>query len=175
MFYYLSFLRPPPTSAAIGAPISLTPQVSNDLRTESYPEAVDIFCQWVDATSGTPLSSITKLTTWRDSNAYKEITLPPPPLRKAGQATLVLTPTPTPGTRELDLRSPGYGKQPLAVFSTPITFNSRLSGKASKQESIERVFRVLDSAENGSLRVKEMMSFDLDKVRGEDSASPVPC
>lgn len=165
MYYYLSFLRPPPSSAVLGASIHLTPQVSNDLRTELYPEPVDIFYNWIDATSGARLSSSVKLTTWRRANAYKEISIPPPPLRKAGRATLVLTSTQAPGARELDLRSPECGKGPLPVYSAPITFIPRLSEKASKQESVERVLRLFDSEEKGSLRVKEMTSFDLDKVR----------
>lgn len=172
MFYYLSFLRPPPSSAVLGAPISLTPQVSNDLRTENYPGAVDVFYHWQDAASGAQLSSIVKLTTWRETNAYKELSISPPPLRKAGQATLVLTSTQTPTARDLDLRSPKCGKEPLSVHSAPISFSPRLPGKASKQESVERVFRLLDSEENGTLRMKEMTSFDLDKVRFKDCVRP---
>lgn len=34
MYWYLSFLRPPPVSAALGEPVVITPQVANDLRTE---------------------------------------------------------------------------------------------------------------------------------------------
>ena len=38
MYYYLSFLRPPPTSidlASSGTPgVTITPQIANDLRTE---------------------------------------------------------------------------------------------------------------------------------------------
>jgi hypothetical protein len=34
MYFYLSFLRPPPVSSPVGKPIVFTPQVANDLRTE---------------------------------------------------------------------------------------------------------------------------------------------
>jgi hypothetical protein len=37
MYYYLSFLRPPPSSIDIAVPsggITITPQIANDLRTE---------------------------------------------------------------------------------------------------------------------------------------------
>lgn len=34
MFYYLSFLRPPPVSSPVNEQLVLTPQVANDLRTE---------------------------------------------------------------------------------------------------------------------------------------------
>jgi hypothetical protein len=40
MYYYLSFLRPPPTTVDLASPfasngITITPQIANDLRTES--------------------------------------------------------------------------------------------------------------------------------------------
>jgi hypothetical protein len=35
MFWYLSFLRPPPSAVVISSPgITITPQIANDLRTE---------------------------------------------------------------------------------------------------------------------------------------------
>ncbi|VDC02987.1 unnamed protein product [Peniophora sp. CBMAI 1063] len=163
MFYYISFLRPPPTATVLGAPVAFTPQVSNDLRTENFPGSVDIFYHWIDSTTGSQLSSAVKLTTWREANAYKELTVAPPPLRKPGQATLVLTSSQASGAREIDLRSLKYGKEPLPVYSTPIVFGARSAGKARKQEAVERRFRLFDSDDGGSLQVREMTSFDLDK------------
>ncbi|TFY81984.1 hypothetical protein EWM64_g2029 [Hericium alpestre] len=46
MYYYISFLRPPPLQSPLTAPITITPQVSNDLRTEPYPDPIDIFYAW---------------------------------------------------------------------------------------------------------------------------------
>lgn len=34
MYYYLSFLRPPPKTASAADGITITPQIANDLRTE---------------------------------------------------------------------------------------------------------------------------------------------
>lgn len=34
MYWYLSFLRPPPVATPLGEPVVITPQVANDLRTE---------------------------------------------------------------------------------------------------------------------------------------------
>lgn len=38
MYWYLSFLRPPPVSAPLGEAVVITPQVANDLRTEYVPQ-----------------------------------------------------------------------------------------------------------------------------------------
>jgi hypothetical protein len=37
MFFYVSFLRPPPRICPISKPVTFTPQVANDLRTEYIP------------------------------------------------------------------------------------------------------------------------------------------
>lgn len=34
MYFYLSWLRPPPRSSPVNEQVALTPQVANDLRTE---------------------------------------------------------------------------------------------------------------------------------------------
>lgn len=34
MYWYLSFLRPPPVAIHLGENITITPQIANDLRTE---------------------------------------------------------------------------------------------------------------------------------------------
>lgn len=34
MYWYLSFLRPPPVALDVPADVVITPQVANDLRTE---------------------------------------------------------------------------------------------------------------------------------------------
>ncbi|KAI0050943.1 hypothetical protein FA95DRAFT_1603038 [Auriscalpium vulgare] len=168
MYYYLSFLRPPPHTSSPGAPITITPQVSNDLRTEPYPSSLDIFYHWTSASQSTRLTEPTKLTTWRPENAYKALTVPPPPspskrgARSAStdtEACLMLTAHRAPDA-SIDLRA-DVGKHPLPVSSLPVRFTAKSGpGKAAKQEAIVRAFRVNDGAE---LRVKEMTSFDLDK------------
>lgn len=104
MFYYLSFLRPPPQSVRIGSTILITPQIYNDLRTEPLEDPQDVFFSWSPGspaqtldmgTDASPSSSCTrpqKLTQWRHGNAYKQITVPPPPNARHGQSyQLILT------------------------------------------------------------------------------------
>ncbi|KAI0280065.1 hypothetical protein BC826DRAFT_879628, partial [Russula brevipes] len=82
MFYYLSFLRTPPHSTLKSSSIVFTPQVSNDLRTEPFPTSVDIFYWWISYTPKNDVSRLsepTKLTTWRQENAYKPVQIPPSP------------------------------------------------------------------------------------------------
>ena len=164
MFYYLSFLRPPPLSTSHSSAVVFTPQLSNDLRTEHFPSAIDIFYCWLDANSGATLTAPSKLTTWRSANAYKELSIPPPKLRSDARAVLVLTSSPVGGAQEIDLCSPSIGNLPLPVFSMPITFSAR-PAKGAKQESVQRSFRLFDDAEKPPLCIREMTSFDLDKVR----------
>lgn len=186
MYYYLSFLRPPPSLSLLNASVIITPQVSNDLRTEPYHSPLDIFYFWTsaDALRATILTKPAKLTTWRSINAYKETPVNPPPrLRNGDQCCLILTARPNTAL-DIDLTSTENLKEsghnplaiPLTVSSLPITFVNRLSGgKQQKQESILRSFRMFDgSREDESsvknegtswLLVKEQTSYDLDKVR----------
>ena len=48
MFEYLSFLRPPPERCVLHQPITLVPQIANDLRTE-LAFLVLYFCPWPDS------------------------------------------------------------------------------------------------------------------------------
>ncbi|KAA1475529.1 hypothetical protein DENSPDRAFT_860856 [Dentipellis sp. KUC8613] len=161
MYFYLSFLRPPPLQSPLAAPITFTPQVSNDLRTEPYPGAVDIFYFW--SIPAGPLTRPAKLTTWRQANAYKELTIPPPPRARDGaQCCLVLTAVASPEASVIVLNDIKASAAPLPVLSLPITFQARPVGKAAKQESIERVFRLTDG-EGPLMRIREQTSFDLDK------------
>ncbi|TFK71378.1 hypothetical protein BDN72DRAFT_765157 [Pluteus cervinus] len=175
MFYYLSFLRPPPTSCKPNGTISITPEVANDLRTELYEGAQDIYYQWINSSSGLTLGTAgqvssgtrpAKLTTWRQSSAYKELTVPLPSGVKGGQAwSLVLTPSvvvdssPSSqqgGTRPgyvIDLNDNDLGSRPFPVISMPIFFGlnptkgdgNPKGGTSVKQEKIQRVYQLLPS------------------------------
>lgn len=71
MFFYISFLRPPPTSCSNA--VSITPQIANDLRTELMDGVQDIYYSWLSVATGQETKPM-KLTTWRgQSSAYKEI------------------------------------------------------------------------------------------------------
>ena len=180
MFYYLSFLRPPPTEALPSAPISITPQIANDLRTELYEEEQEIFYSWAThSASQTTIRQIPattkpqKLTTWKHGSAYKELLVPPPPRVVEGQSfCLVLTTHAQGYPHVINLGSPDVGKRPHPVMSMPIVFSSKsakLKGKspahAVKQEHVERVYRIaIDATEQVFMRIKEQTSFDLDKV-----------
>ncbi|KAI0351369.1 hypothetical protein OH77DRAFT_950098 [Trametes cingulata] len=172
MFFYISFLRPPATHAFPSGSVSITPQVANDLRTEPFDGAQDIYYSWspVNLTRAEPYPTITtpqKLTVWRQSSAYKEIPVPLPQGLRDGQSyRLVLTAHGQGRPHIINLAAQDLGVRPFPVLSMPILFSSRTRGGSAgeKQEQIERVYRVpLQAGENGFLTVREQTSFDLDK------------
>lgn len=175
MFYYLSFLRPPPQAAQISGYITITPQLANDLRTELLDDPFDIFYSWslvqnsstVAGTSSFPaISKPRKLTTWRQGSAYKELQVPLPPGLRDGQSyRLVLTVHDQGFPHVINLAGPSCGARPFPVLSMPILFSSRARADAGKQERIERIYRVPTAPEGQVfLKVTEQTSFDLDKV-----------
>ncbi|KAL6301216.1 putative methyltransferase-domain-containing protein [Sparassis latifolia] len=177
MFFYLSFLRPPPLQTSPSGSISITPQIANDLRTELFAGEQDIYYAW---SADTPpngrastfpcISKPQKLTTWRKSSAYKELAVPLPPGIREGQSfRLVLTAHSSGNPHVVNLAGATLGERPFPVLSMPILFSSRLSAKAGsstmgKQEQVERVYRIAaGSGDQLFLHVKEQTSFDLDK------------
>ncbi|KAH8103850.1 putative methyltransferase-domain-containing protein [Cristinia sonorae] len=172
MFYYLSFLRPPPQQwGSLSAPITITPQLANDLRTELLDGTCEIYYSWCQSNSicaaGLPnIPKARKLTTWREGSAYKEILVPlPQGLREGTSYSLVLTVHDQGFPHIINLAGPSCGVRPLPVISQPILFSSRSSGQsAGKQEQIRRIYRVPTAPGNQVyLRVTEQTSFDLDK------------
>ncbi|KIK50771.1 hypothetical protein GYMLUDRAFT_252671 [Collybiopsis luxurians FD-317 M1] len=177
MFYYLSFLRPPPLQAVPSSPVIITPQVSNDLRTDAFQDEIDIFYSWIPITSSSsakPTKPI-KLTKYRPENAYKEITVQSPALNRDIAAwRLVLTAEPERFSVNLDsgLDDKLGNTLPFPVISMPINFTKN-TGKdqgKKKQERIERHYRLgwfdLENGGDGkalALRITEQTSFDLDK------------
>ena len=182
MFFYLSFLRTPAHSSSHSSPVVFTPQVSNDLRTELFPISVDIYYWWISCTPQnelTRLSEPTKLTTWRQENVYKAMQIPPPPKNAVGvtggiDCSLALSTAPIVASLVIDLRDPEIGRAPLPVFTLPIRISQsshrhgRVSGAATtttaKQEATTRTFRLFDGDQSPPMRIKEAISFDLDKV-----------
>lgn len=172
MFFYMSFLRPPPLQAPPSAPLVITPQIANDLRTELFTQEQDIFYSWSstspDTSSSTGIPSITKpqkLTTWRQDSAYKEIKVPLPIGIREGQSyRLALTVHDQGHPHVINLASSSCGPRPLPVLSIPILFTSR-GYSSAKQEQVERIYRLV-TPQRGQLflKVKEQTSFDLDKV-----------
>ena len=177
MFFYVSFLRPPPTRASLHAPVLITPQVANDLRTEPCYVDHDIFYDWILVDNKPPPNksvgpsttatkkAATKLMTWKNANAYKEIPVPLPyGVREGQQWRLVLSAVPSstfssssavpasariPSSRiYLDEEIVGKWK-PFPVSSMPVTFtgNAKSVKGAPKQEQIERTyeFRIITS------------------------------
>ncbi|KAI0272752.1 putative methyltransferase-domain-containing protein [Gloeopeniophorella convolvens] len=173
MFFYVSFLRPPPLSGIALSPVVLTPQISNDLRTEPFPDSADIFYWWTarSAQGLVRLSEPAKLTTWRQENAYKSLSVAPPSPRLLGPAgtdcCLVLSPLPAVSSAIIDLRDRAVGKLPLPVSSLPIRITPRRNAaapvRAVKQEAITRTFRLFNGDDVPLMHIKEMTSFDLDK------------
>ncbi|KAF8801323.1 hypothetical protein BYT27DRAFT_7115211 [Phlegmacium glaucopus] len=193
MFFYLSFLRPPPLQAPPYGTISITPQISNDLRTEPFESSQDLYFSWSLQTQTQPHISIStntttkpiKLTTWRPSIAYKEIPVPVPPGVREGQSwRLILIGTAQSHGRSrpeaIDLSSEEIGKSlPFPVMSMPVLFSARGAKNASKQEKVDRIYLLplngltgaggpgedIESVDSSvaSLRFTEQTSFDLDK------------
>jgi protein N-lysine methyltransferase METTL21D len=176
MYWYFSFLRPPPTHVSQNAgTLVITPQIANDLRTELYPEPIDVFASWspcaptCSAGGDTVTTRPTKLTTWRSVNAYKELRVSLPPNAREGQSwRLVLSAACAPDHHKVVLRGDTQSKAPFSVTSSPILFTARKSGPSEKQERIERLLTLPLSGidpPSPTLRIVEQTSFDLDKVR----------
>ncbi|KAG2127567.1 putative methyltransferase-domain-containing protein [Suillus bovinus] len=168
MFYYISFLRPPPTQAALsGEPILITPQIANDLRTEYHTDVQDIFYSW-SLHSPTPSSVITKpvkLTSWKASTMYKEIPVPPPRNVRNGEYwRLILSPGTSRKDQVLSLNDENLGRQPFPVFSDPIFFSAR-PNNIVKQERIQRAYALtaINRDQPVIFHIIEQTSFDLDK------------
>ncbi|KAJ7180629.1 putative methyltransferase-domain-containing protein [Mycena filopes] len=158
MFFYLSFLRAPPTSCSNR--LSITPQIANDLRTELSENVQDIYYSWLSPATGQETQPM-KLTTWRgQSSAYKEIPVPLPRFSVNGTWRLVLRSSPTLGGVHLD--ADAKGTLPLPVMSMPILLGRPQNGKvkAKLQDQIERSYSFGDDQR---VSITEQTSFDLDK------------
>lgn len=164
MFFYLSFLRPPPHQSPLSGPITITPQIANDLRTEIYEENVDIWYFWSSSSGSTKPA---KLTTWRgQASAYKEISVPLPPNIHHGASWSLTLQCPSLHPF-IDLASgPNFGLLPFPVTSLPVLFSKNKSGPG-KQEKIERSYRISCGDPDGAesfMKITEQTSFDLDKI-----------
>ncbi|KAI6101337.1 putative methyltransferase-domain-containing protein [Pisolithus sp. B1] len=174
MFYYVSFLRPPPAQASLAQTehILITPQITNDLRTEYLEDVIDIYYSWslVPDPRHQTTSVITrpvKLTSWRTTHAYKEISVPRPQSLRDGQSwQLILSVGTTRKDQVIPLCSDDIGHSPFAVMSMPILFTSR-PRKAAKQEEIVRSYLLRAPTQDASppvvFNICEQTSFDLDK------------
>lgn len=200
MFYYISFLRPPPLQASTTPtePIIITPQICNDLRTEYLDGPIDIYYAWSLHTPHPTSPTITKpakLTSWRTSTAYKEIPVPRPP-HSDGQShkrrdsdgrswRLILTCGTTPNDQAVVLGKPDTtGSTPFSVISMPVQFLCRHGSgnkgtgaalaKSTKQERIVRSYAVRAPFQDRPIvfDITEQTSFDLDKVRSPPYAIP---
>ncbi|KAH0836347.1 putative methyltransferase-domain-containing protein [Lanmaoa asiatica] len=170
MFYYISFLRPPPLQASTTPtePILITPQICNDLRTEYLDGSIDIYYAWSlhspHATSPM-ITKLTKLTSWRMSTAYKEIPVPRPPCldgqnrwrdSEGPSWRLILTCGSTQNDQVTVLGETDMtGITPFAVMSMPGT----------KQERIVRSYSLRVPLQDHPIvfGIMEQTSFDLDK------------
>ncbi|KZT25126.1 hypothetical protein NEOLEDRAFT_1178551 [Neolentinus lepideus HHB14362 ss-1] len=172
MFFYLSFLRPPPVQVPPG-PVTITPQIANDLRTELYNDVQDIFYSWCPVSNANQENTYpkdlsgtrpVKLTTWRLSSAYKELSVPPPPGLRDGQLWRLMLTAQVQGNPIISLTGEGLGSLIFPVLSMPILFSSR-NMKSKKQDQIERIYRfpVPSQDEQAVMVIREQTSFDLDK------------
>ncbi|KAI0305793.1 putative methyltransferase-domain-containing protein [Multifurca ochricompacta] len=169
MFFYISFLRTPPHTSSPSSSITITPQVSNDLRTDPFPASVDIFYWWISYAQQqnviVRLSDPAKLTTWRQENAYKPLQVSPPSQKNhfGTDCCLVLSSSSIISSLIIDLRDPNVGRVPFPVSSLPIQIvipratghgggggggGGRGSIKSAKQEAITRTFRLFHENED---------------------------
>lgn len=168
MFYYISFLRPPPSSSAPGS-ISFTPQVANDLRTELFPGSQDIFYAWLSSTESLEDTEAKprKLMTWSQAVAYKEISIALPSNARPGQFwRLLLSASPLIQHAFVSLGNIRLtGKEPFPVISMPIRITPKPEKSPAKQTQIERMYRAsLPGFGDLHCLLREQTSFDLDKV-----------
>ncbi|WOO85180.1 Protein-lysine methyltransferase METTL21D [Vanrija pseudolonga] len=103
MYWYLSFLRPPPVYLAIPADgVVVTPQVANDLRTELRDAPTEIAYTW-QRTHPTPSSPTKPLPLTRfepPESTYRPLTVPLPRNARVGEHwRLGLVEVPSPGTK----------------------------------------------------------------------------
>jgi len=177
MFFYLSFLRPPPREAAPSGTITITPQIANDLRTEPYANESDVYYTWLPVLENSPDAPVPapkKLTTWRTTNTYKEIAVPLPEQTKVGQRWRLVLTTQKSGlddfqqTRNIILGGEDVGSSPFAVVSMPIRIVEHGTISRSRQTQIQRNYHFLIGGELPSvptiLTIQEELSYDLDKV-----------
>jgi protein N-lysine methyltransferase METTL21D len=168
MFYYISFLRPPPSSSPPGS-VSFTPQIANDLRTELFPGAQDIFYAWLPSTESLEDTQVQprKLMTWSQAVAYKEISIALPPIARPGQSwRLILSASPSTKHMFIPLGNVhSTGKAPFPVISIPIKITPKPDKILVKQTQVERMY-CASLAGLGDLHflLREQTSFDLDKV-----------
>lgn len=199
MFFYLSFLRPPPTKAPLASPLLITPQISNDLRTESCDANHDLYYDWIRVDDGSDLArqavvhtarraamkkpTMTKLMTFKNENAYKEVPVPPPAnVREGQQWRLILAAGegPAPSGAARTALPPSSGRilldderigswSPFAVASMPVTFTYWARG-APKQEEIERTyeFKFADLAATASTSAGSNLNLEAisNKLKG---------
>ncbi|KIO30359.1 hypothetical protein M407DRAFT_224737 [Tulasnella calospora MUT 4182] len=187
MFFYLSFLRPPPRTVSANAKdILITPQIANDLRTETFEGQVDIWCCWIlELQTGAVRQPSKKLTAWKgSSSSYKVIPIDLPSGRKAGQSWRLALWVPGRSSLSLpadvidlcpDLGSANFGTCILPVTSSPILFEQGGKKEGPKQERIWRSYALpisppINSVEMTSeqndralITIVEQTSFDLDK------------
>jgi protein N-lysine methyltransferase METTL21D len=183
MFFYLSFLRPLPHSSDTSNNVSITPQIANDLRTFHLEEEVDIFYTWssslADCTGSNISSMARKLTTWRKSSMYKNLSIPLPANAKPGQEWRLLLSCGAHSTSAsfmIDFGGNGFGARPFPVISMPLLLDVRMAKNkpTGKQEQIERLYSIPSrSSEKQStiLCIREQTSFELDKV----NTTPASC
>ena len=168
MFYYISFLRPPPSSSTPGS-VSFTPQVANDLRTELFPGTLDIYYAWLTPTESPEdaKAKLRKLRTWSQAIAYKEISVALPPNARPGQSwRLLLSGSPEIQHASISLGNVySTGKTPFPVISMPIRMAQKPDKGPSKQTQIERIYHTcLSGVRDAHFLLREHTSFDLDKV-----------
>lgn len=182
MFWWLSFIRPPLSDAHGGQSVDVIIQITNDLRTELYPEPIDLYAVWTSLSFETATDPA-KITTWRPEYPHKLVSLPCPRVSSPLSTWLLglfacpIGTPPVPSRMSVNLTDSQAMRQIIPVYSAPISVYASTTPKAPgrkrgpsastrKLDEIQRVFKLPPWFSGGPeriMRFTEKTSFDLDK------------
>ncbi|EIW66798.1 hypothetical protein TREMEDRAFT_70051 [Tremella mesenterica DSM 1558] len=182
MYWYISFLRPPPVTAPASSTILITPQVANDLRTELRYDPTPLVFTWqrVSPSSDPPLPFSGLTTFLPPESTYRPIPISLPKVAKKGERwRLGIFSNPAIGS--LDqlkilgslLEHPdvvGVWSEGMLLTSPVLTGKNdgkvgsgKGKGKEEDMPKQGRISREWALDKSTTLRIVEQTSFDLDK------------
>ncbi|KAI9632484.1 putative methyltransferase-domain-containing protein [Dioszegia hungarica] len=121
MYWYISFLRPPPVSVESGGTITITPQVANDLRTELRYDPTEIYYTWQRTEpSIQPSLPSEHLTSFvPPESTYRPLSIPLPAKAGIGEKWRLCLFAPGPPASSLRSDSVETGRQDILALTGP--------------------------------------------------------
>lgn len=175
MFYYLSFLHPPPSEATDS--IEIIPLITTDRNRNIYNGTRDIFYAWMLSSSSHLVTTTpVKLASPRgelvqkkrkktgEETTQKAISVPLPLDAQPGQSWRLILMAKLSQSEILLGSTSSIGREPFPVISMPIQVVSKLSKSAGKREECdaERVYVLPEY----TFTMRERISFSMETVRG---------